>query len=145
MGVNKMLFSKKTDDWSTPKKIYNELDAEFNFDFDPCPLNAEFDSLIESAVWAGNVFVNPPYSNIKGFLEKGLIELRKGNAKTLVYLIPARTDTRWFHQYIYGPMRLGAEIYIEVRFIKGRLKFGDSKNSTPFPSMLAIFKNTTHD
>ena len=139
--VSKTLFSKATDNWSTPTDFYKELDREFNFDSDPCPLNADFDSLVDSTLWVGSVFINPPYSNIKGFLEKGLSELEKGRAKTLVYLIPARTDTKWFHQYIYEPMRVGVDLYIEVRFIKGRLKFGGAKNSAPFPSMLVIFKN----
>jgi len=125
-----LMFSKKTDDWSTPKDFYQELDKEFNFDFDPCPLRSTTDGL--SIDWNGSVFINPPYSNIKAFLEKGITELSKGNAKQLVYLVPARTDTKWFHDLVYNKS--------EIRFIKGRLKFGDSKNSAPFPSMLIIFK-----
>lgn len=125
-----LMFSKKTDDWSTPKELYNKLNNEFNFTFDPCPLRSEEDGL--NIDWVGNIFINPPYSNIKGFLEKGLNELKKGNANVLVYLVPARTDTKWFHEYVYNKA--------EIRFIKGRLKFGDSKNSAPFPSMLVIIK-----
>lgn len=127
-----ILFSKKTDDWSTPKTLYNELNNEFNFTFDPCPLRGLVDGL--TIDWNGNVFINPPYSNVGKFLEKGLLELEKGNAKTLVYLLASRTDTKWFHTYIYNNPRA------EIRFIKGRLKFGDSKNSAPFPSMIVIFK-----
>lgn len=129
-----LMFSKKTDNWSTPKDFYENLNKEFNFDFDPCPLESGENGLLVD--WIGNIFINPPYSNIKDFLKKGLIELDKGNAKTLVYLIPSRTDTRWFHEYIYNKA--------EIRFIKGRLKFGDSKNSAPFPSMVVIFKNKTN-
>jgi hypothetical protein len=81
----------------------------------------------------GRVFINPPYSNIRGFLQKGLEELKRGNVELLVYLIPARTDTKWFHEFVYGKA--------EIRFIKGRLKFGNSKNSAPFPSMLVIYKS----
>lgn len=125
-----VMFSSKSDDWSTPKEFYKALDAEFNFTYDPCPLKSKEDGL--QTDWIGNIFINPPYSNIKAFLEKGLQELEKGNAKTLVYLVPARTDTKWFHEYVYNKA--------EIRFIRGRLKFGDSKNSAPFPSMLVIFK-----
>ena len=126
------MFSKKSDDWATPKDFYNNLDKEFGFDFDPCPLNAEFDALSLSYKWGKRVFINPPYSNIRGFLEKGLSEIKLGNSEVLVYLIPVRTDTRWFHDLIYNKA--------EIRFIKGRLKFGDQKNSAPFPSMLVIFR-----
>lgn len=128
--VNKALFSKATDDWATPPEFYNELCKEFAFDFDPCPLNADFDGL--DVAWYGNIFINSPYSNIRAFLEKGIREKEAGRANLLVYLIPARTDTRWFHDLIYGKA--------EIRFIKGRLKFGGAKNSAPFPSMLCIFE-----
>lgn len=129
---NEILFSQKTDDWSTPKDFYNKLNREFNFDFDPCPLRSEDDGLLVD--WMGNIFINPPYSNVAPFLAKGLDQLEIGNAKVLVYLLAARTDTKWFHNYIYNNPRA------EVRFIKGRLKFGESKNSAPFPSMLVIFR-----
>lgn len=125
-----VMFSKKSDDWSTPKEFYNELNKEFKFDFDPCPIRSESkDAMFKD--WNGNVFINPPYSNIRNFLEKGLIELKKNHAKILVYLVPVRTDTKWFHDLCYNKA--------ELRFIKGRLKFGDSTNSAPFPSMLMIF------
>lgn len=95
---NNLMFSHKSDDYSTPKEFYKALDTEFNFTFDPCPLRSNEDGL--QTDWVGNIFINPPYSNIKGFLEKGLSELEKGNAKTLVYLVPARTDTKWFWDYV---------------------------------------------
>ena len=78
------------------------------------------------------MFVNPPYSNIRAFIEKGLKELKSGSVQTLVYLVPARTDTKWFHELVYGKA--------ELRFIKGRLRFNDAKNSAPFPSMLIIYR-----
>lgn len=130
---NDLLFSSKTDDWSTPRDLYEELNKEFNFDFDPCPLRSLTDGL--SSPWIGNIFVNPPYSNVAAFLEKGQQELENNNSKIIVYLLASRTDTRWFHKYIYNNPKA------EIRFIKGRLKFGDSKNSAPFPSMLVIFRN----
>ena len=131
--MDKVLFSSKTDNWSTPQWLYNELNVEFNFDLDPCPLRSLTDGL--DIDWVGNVFVNPPYSNISAFLEKGKQELEKGNAKLIVFLLASRTDTKWFHKYIYKNPNC------EFRFIKGRLKFGESKNSAPFPSMICIFKN----
>lgn len=127
-----VLFSSKTDNWSTPKDLYNSLNNEFNFDFDPCPLRSKEDGL--EIDWKGNIFINPPYSNVAPFLEKGVEELNKGNAKVLVYLLASRTDVKWFHKYIYNKPN------VEVRFIKGRLHFGDSKNSAPFPSMIVIFR-----
>ena len=129
--VDKALFSKATDDWATPTELYNELNKEFNFTFDPCPLKANFDGLKIS--WGKSVFVNPPYSNIKGFLAKAHEEI-KNNSDVIVFLVPSRTDTKWFHEYVYNKS--------ELRFIKGRLKFGGAKNSAPFPSMICILRRT---
>lgn len=141
MKGQKPLFSSKSDEWTTPQKLFDELHAEFNFTLDPCATaeNAkckkfytiEDDGL--SQCWGGErAFCNPPYSNIKEWVAKACYEgERKG---LVVMLIPARTDTRWFHTFIYQNER------IEIRFIKGRLKFGDSKNSAPFPSMICIFR-----
>jgi len=127
------MFSKKSDHWSTPNDFYAKLDEEFNFTFDPCPLNADFDSLSLPA-WRGRAFVNPPYSNIRAFIEKAKLEIKAGCLDVAVFLVPARTDTRWFHDLVYGQA--------EVRFLKGRLKFGEGKNSAPFPSMVIVFKST---
>ena len=136
MRGHNTLFSNKSDNWATPKDFYNELNEEFKFNkFDPCPIKPSFNGLKED--WIGNVFINPPYSNIRAWIEKGLNELKKGNVNLLVYLVPARTDTRWFHDLVYGKA--------ELRFIKGRLKFGDQKNSAPFPSMIIIFKGGLND
>lgn len=126
-----LMFSSKTDNWSTPQDFYNKLNEEFSFTFDPCPLNSTFDGL--SLSWNGSIFINPPYSNIRRFLEKGIEEVNVGNAKVCVFLVPARTDTKWFHDLVLGNA-------MGIRFIKGRLKFGDGKNSAPFPSMLCILR-----
>ena len=126
-----LIFSKKSDDWSTPKDFYEKLDKEFSFTFDPCPLRSE-DKNAMFIDWKGRVFCNPPYSNIRNFLEKGVLEIKRGNAEKVVFLIPARTDTKWFHDLVYGKA--------EIRFIKGRLKFGDAKDNAPFPSMLVIYQ-----
>ena len=77
------------------------------------------------------MFCNPPYSNIARWVEKAFTETKNNNT-LVVMLIPSRTDTRYFHNYIYNRA--------EIRFIKGRLKFGNSKNSAPFPSMIVIFR-----
>lgn len=83
--------------------------------------------------WGGNtVFCNPPYGrDIYAWVRKCFMEAQKINT-IVVMLIPARTDTRYFHEFIYHKAR-------EIRFIKGRLKFGDQKNSAPFPSMVVVF------
>ena len=130
----------KTTSWSTPKDLYDKLNDEFKFDdFDPCPLNdnPEFDGL--KIEWADNTFVNPPYDKLGstkkngiGWVEKAWLESTKG--KLVVMLIPARTDTAWFHDIIQK------DLSIEVRFIRGRLKFGESKTSAPFPSMVVIMR-----
>lgn len=138
-----VMFSSARDDWETPQDVFDMLDAEFHFTLDPCadPHNhkcskyytKEQDGLIRS--WKGErVFCNPPYgSELKYWVSKALSEAND-QSTIVVMLIPARTDTLWFHNYIYQNPTA------EVRFIKGRLKFGGSKNSAPFPSMIVIFR-----
>lgn len=122
-------FSSLRLDWKTPKMVYQVLDSEFKFDFDPCPVNPGFDGL--NIEWGQSNFVNPPYGReIPKWIKKGFEEYKKG--KTVVFLIPSRTDTNWFHDYI-----MKAD---EIRFIRGRLKFDDNKNSAPFPSAIVIFR-----
>jgi len=120
------MFTSKKDNWETPPELYKALNEEFNFDFDPCPINPKFDGL--SVQWGKRNYVNPPYGR-----EIGKWVKRAFLNPLSVCLLPARTDTRWFHDYIYGKA--------EIRFIKGRLKFSGSKNSAPFPSMIVIFNN----
>ena len=128
--MNRVHFMSTTDNWSTPKDVYRTLDAEFGFDFDPCPLADKplFDGL--KTEWGEVTFVNPPYSQIKAWCKKAYEEWQKG--KTVVMLIPSRTDTKYWHDYIMKAS--------EIRFIRGRLKFGDSKNSAPFPSAIIVFR-----
>lgn len=149
-------FSHKTDEWSTPDDVFAELDREFLLDLDVCanPLNAKkqnyfvkgFDggllgetkletlALADGLVqdWSGRrCWMNPPYGRkINAWIEKAAT----GGADIVVALLPARTDTDWFHRYLYHKEN------VEIRFIKGRLKFGGSKNSAPFPSMVVIFR-----
>lgn len=134
------MFSSQTDNWSTPQYFFDLLDSEFGFSLDPCCTHEnakckkhytkEDDGLKHS--WAGEVvFCNPPYGrDIGKWVRKGYEESLNG--ALVVMLLPARTDTRWFHEYIYHKAK-------EIRFIKGRLKFGNSANSAPFPSMVVIY------
>ncbi len=116
-------------DWRTPEWLYKELHKEFDFNFDPCPNNPEFDGLGIS--WKERNFVNPPYGREIGkWIKKGYEESLQG--KLVVFLIPSRTDTIWWHDFI---MRAK-----EIRFIEGRLKFSEYSNSAPFPSCVVIFK-----
>ena len=139
-----VMFSSQTDQWATPQAFFDNLNKEFGFTLDPCAddsnhkchryFTKEQNGLKQD--WEHDiVFCNPPYGRaIKDWVKKSY-ESAMGGAK-VVMLIPARTDTSYFHDYIYGKA--------EIRFIRGRLKFGDSKNSAPFPSMVVIFnKNGT--
>ena len=139
--MNEALFSSKTDQWETPQWFYDELNKEFDFNLDPCAdehnhkcekyFTKEQNGLTQD--WGGyNVFCNPPYGREIGkWVKKSFEESKKQNT-LVVMLIPARTDTKWFHEYIYKKA--------EVRFIKGRLKFGGAKYNAPFPNMTVIFK-----
>ena len=131
MEIEKKPYINKavTDLWLTPKKFYIELNKEFNFNFDPCPYpKPKWDGL--KVDWKEKNYVNPPYSQLKQWIEKSFREWRKG--KTVVLLMPPRTDTIAFHKYING--------YAEIRFIKGRLKFNDGEIAAPFPNILVIWK-----
>lgn len=135
-------FSSKTNDWSTPQDFFDKLNAEYGFNLDTCATSSnakcekyfteEDDGLKQS--WGGyKVFCNPPYGRELGKWVKKAYEEAMDQRTTIVMLIPARTDTKYFHQYIYLRQN------VKIRFLKGRLKFGGSKNSAPFPSMLVIF------
>ena len=148
--TQKLMFSSKSDEWETPQDFYERLNGEFNFTLDPCctSKNAkcakyytrEEDGLSKS--WANEVvFVNPPYSEVGAWVKKAHDESTHNNA-TVVMLIPSRTDTRYWHDYI---MSAAGTIY----FVKGRLKFynkivadstGETKiNPAPFPSAVVVF------
>lgn len=117
----------------TPKGFYQQLDAEFNFTFDPCPLNPmpEPDGLAVS--WGERCYINPPYGKaIKSWLVKALYEIALGNTELAVFLLPAYTDVKWFHEIVLPKAS-------EIRFIKGRLRFGEHNNTAPFANMVVIF------
>lgn len=129
-----------SDEYATPDEIFKALDAEFHFTLDPCSTDdnakcekhytMQDDGLSKS--WGGDrVFCNPPYSNIGAWVEKAYRESRQ-DSTLIVMLIPARTDTRYFHDFIYGRS--------EIRFIKGRLRFNGINSNAPFPSMVVIFR-----
>jgi len=130
--------SKKgySDKWATPPSVYDPLAAEFKFNYDPCPITwKEGDTDALQADWGMSTFCNPPYSRVGEFVKKASDECKKG--KTVVLLINAATDTKWFHEYIYGKA--------ELRFVKGRISFIDPSNPnkkqpSPRPSMLVIFR-----
>ena len=122
--------TRDSDNYATPKKFYEKLNKEFTFNLDPCPLKSVFDGL--KIDWIGNIYINPPYSNITPFLEKGISEIRKGNADKCVYLIPIRSDTKYWHNVV---MKYASEI----RFVLGRLNFNESKSPAPFPCAVIIF------
>lgn len=130
MSLKQGMFSSKKQDWRTPADLYLTLHKRYKFTFDPCPEFPKFDGLKRD--WGKRNFVNPPYGREIGeWVYKGYIEGLKG--KLVVMLLSARTDTKWWHDYVM-------QAY-EIFFIKGRLKFSNSKNSAPFPSAIAIFND----
>ena len=139
-----LMFSSKTGEWSTPQNFFDKLNWRFGpFDLDPCAdgdsakcdtfFSEDDDGLQKD--WEGHTaFVNPPYGRgIDKWIEKAYEESRKPDTK-VVMLIPARTDTKYWHKYIME----ASQIY----FVKGRLKFGDSQNCAPFPSAVVVFDGT---
>ena len=135
-----LMFSSKTDLWETPQDLFDKLNNEFQFTLDVCatPENAKCDKFYTKEQdglkhpWKGTVWCNPPYGRgIGQWVRRALFASVSGS--TVVMLLPARTDTKWFHDYIYKRNN------VEIRFIRGRLKFGGSKNSASFPPMVVIF------
>jgi phage N-6-adenine-methyltransferase len=147
-----LMFSSKTPEWETPQDLFQKLNGEFNFNLDPCatPDNKKcpyfFDEYLDGLKqdWlticpcctethlTSRAFMNPPYGREIGkWVKKAYEEVQKRNCSVVVCLLPARTDTKWWHQFVTKA---------EVRFLEGRLKFGSAKNSAPFPSVIAIFK-----
>lgn len=139
--LNNSLFSSAREEWETPQEFFNELDAEFHFDLDPCALPESAkcgdyftpaeDGLAQN--WGGRrVFCNPPYGRKIGAWVRKCYEESRKPGTVVVLLIPARTDTAYFHDWIYHKA--------EIRFIRGRLKSGNAQSGAPFPSMVAIYR-----
>jgi site-specific DNA-methyltransferase (adenine-specific) len=158
-----VMFSKASDEWTTPQELYDALHAEFWFIVDAaatkhnakCPNYYGIDDGDVSSrpyCWgdallnewsaidhtAGAHWCNPPYSKCPEFVAKAAQERLRG--ALTVMLLPARTDTRWFHAHLWDAKTHRPQTGIELRFVKGRLKFGDSANSAPFPSMVVVFR-----
>lgn len=137
------MFSSKTDLWETPQEVFDRLDARLHFEVDVCATaeNAkckryytkEVDGLAQE--WEGVCWCNPPHGREVGKWVKKAYESSLTGKAQVVMLLPARTDTAWFHDYIYGEA--------QICFLRGRRKFGGSKNSAPFPSMVVIFHRRT--
>ncbi|AFK05449.1 DNA N-6-adenine-methyltransferase (plasmid) [Emticicia oligotrophica DSM 17448] len=136
----KAIFSCKTTNWETPQDLFDELDKQYNFTLDVCATSEnakcnefftpEIDGLKQE--WKGMCWMNPPYGREIGkWVRKAHLEVITGRCR-IIALLPARTDTKWFHEWVLNKH--------EIKFIKGRLRFSDSKNSAPFPSMLVIFE-----
>lgn len=130
-----VMFSSKTDLWETPQELFDKYNAIHHFETDVCALaentkcnryfTPEIDGLKQD--WKGVCWCNPPYGRHIGEWVKKAVE---SDAK-VVMLLPARTDTKWFHEYCLP--------YGQIEFIKGRLKFGGAQNPAPFPSMIVLF------
>lgn len=142
--LNKSLFSSEKTDWCTPQQFFDKLNDEFHFVLDAAAtyktskcekcFTPNEDGLKQNWDVGGAVYCNPPYGKEIGlWVKKAYEEAQKGI--TIVMLIPARTDTKYFHEYIYHKA--------EIRFVKGRLKFTDEngipKGTAPFPSMVVIY------
>jgi len=136
---HELMFSSKTDMWSTPQAFFDVLDKKYGFTLDVCAttknakcdrfFTAEDDGLSQN--WEGVCWMNPPYGRaIKHWIKKAYESAKENNA-TVVCLIPSRTDTAYWHDYVMKG---------EITFIRGRLKFGDAKNSAPFPSAVVVFR-----
>ena len=117
-----LMFSKKSDHWKTPKAIYQKFMYEGYVD--PCPFESQENNLDKDF---GNVrmFINPPYSGIKHWVDFAIKHHQKYK-KEIVFLVPSRTDRKWFHKLLdYG---------VRITFVKGRLRFNESDRA-PFPSV----------
>ena len=130
--------SQNSDEWYTPQTFFDSLDKEFGFTLDPCCTDEaakcdKYYTMKDNGLlkdWGKEiVFMNPPYSEVAKWMGKAYGAAQEG--ATVVCLIPSRTDTRWWHDYA---------MKAEIRFIKGRLKFGHSKDNAPFPSAVVVFR-----
>jgi phage N-6-adenine-methyltransferase len=140
MAIHKSLYTSNKEDWETPFDLFNQFNMEFNFDLDVCAShdNAKCKNYFTKEInglqqdWLGTCWMNPPYGrDINLWIEKAFLESNKHIDTTVVCLLPARTDTKVWHEFIFP--------HAEVRFIKGRINFVGGKHTAPFPSALVIF------
>ena len=146
-----VMFSKASDEWSTPQATFDVLHAEFTFDLDCAATEAnrkcgrwlgpggEYPNAL-TVPWGQEAmcWLNPPYSRVRDFMAKTAQEARRGC--TTVALVPARTDTRWWHAHVWDQRHHRPRPGVEVRFLPGRLKFGGMTSGAPFPSVVLIFR-----
>lgn len=152
------MFSKASDEWSTPQETFDALDAEFHFTLDVAATHdnkkcrywfgpdmaSPYDDALAIDWWLGHrpdteaAWLNPPYSKCREFIAKAADEARKG--LTVVCLVPSRTDTRWWHEHVWDREKHAPRAGVEVRFVKGRLKFGGATAGAPFPSVVIVFR-----
>ena len=138
--MNSILYSSKSCLWETPQYLFDRLNDKYHFETDVCalPKNAkcskfytpEQDGL--SQEWSGVCWMNPPYGREIDKWMKKAYESSRNDGTTVVCLVPSRTCTKWWHDYAMKG---------DITFIKGRLKFGNSRNSAPFPSAIVVFKS----
>lgn len=138
------MFTSATDEWPTPQAFFDRLHAEFRFTLDPCCTKATakagtFFTVHDNGLsrsWGGHrVFMNPPYGrNIGAWVGKAYSEARRGGAVIVVGLVPSRCDTRWWHEFVM--------LAQEIRFLRGRLAFGDAESCAPFPSCVVVWSGT---
>jgi len=149
-----LMFSKATDEWATPQEFFDALHAEFDFQLDAAASadNAKCEMFMTQDInalaqdWFAAVdccdtqavWLNPPYSKCREFIAKAAAEARKGC--TVVCLVPSRTDTRWWHDYVWDRATHRPRPGVEIRFVKGRLKFGGAAQGAPFPSVVIVFR-----
>ena len=144
-----VMFSSRKEDWETPQELFDELNREFCFTVDVCAddRNHKCDNYFRKTDpvdglhmdWTGTCWMNPPYGREIGkWIKKASEEVQK-KAHIIVCLLPVRTDTKWFHEYIYGKPD------VEIRFLKRRLKFSGESNNAPFPNMIVIFRRRQKD
>lgn len=150
--MKRVLFSRQSDTWETPAALFDVLDAEFGFELDAAatsqtakvrPFLTPADDAL-ACDWRGDghrgrvVWLNPPYRQCREFLAKAAAEASRGC--TVVALVPARTDTRWFHDYVWDAARHEPRPGVEVRFVRGRIRFVGASAGAPFPSVVIVFR-----
>lgn len=138
--MDRALFTSNRSDWETPQDLFDSLNEQYHFTLDVCAtaenakckkyITQKQDALSADTPWKGVCWMNPPYGrNIGLWIQKAYESSLNGS--TVVCLLPARTDTAWWHDYVLP--------YAEISFIRGRLKFVGAENSAPFPSAIAVF------
>lgn len=133
---SKIGIGKLKDDVETPKDLYDLLNSEFKFTFDPCPLECTWNALLAEFAWGDVNFVNPPFSNIEAFLRKGVLETMRG--KTSVFLVPVRSGSKYWHDFVYP-------YATEIRFLQAGIKFKGYDNPSPFAACILVFKPNTRN